>query len=218
MLSIRPAMPASSASRAMRVDNHMAEPVGQRDEVALGIDDDLLHPGALCSSRRRSRCDLPEPELPWTSKRVASNSSRSSMAGALPDAVPISISTSRSPLFESTMPLDGEPSILGTGCAPRLSNPTEIGIQSSPCAAALGTGHQIMPIVASCPLPSMSASRQVEPEGPTEVMMKAVVFEAFGETPSDPQRSGPDALARRRRRQGRGDRALPQRLARLDGT
>ena len=35
---------------------------------------------ALCSSSRRSRCDLPEPELPWTSRRVASSSSRSSIA------------------------------------------------------------------------------------------------------------------------------------------
>ena len=49
--------------------------------------------GALCSSRRRSRCDLPEPELPCTSRRVASNSSRSSLASAPPAAAPMSMPT-----------------------------------------------------------------------------------------------------------------------------
>ena len=48
--------------------------------------------------------------------------------------------------------------------------------------------------------------------------MKAVVFEAFGEAPTIRNVPDPDAVAGRRRRQGRGDRALPQRLARLDGT
>ena len=38
--------------------------------------------GALCSSSRRSRCDLPEPELPCTSRRVASSSSKSSVRRA----------------------------------------------------------------------------------------------------------------------------------------
>jgi hypothetical protein len=41
----------------------MAIFVGQRDEIAFGIDHDLLHQGALCSSSRRSRCDLPEPRI-----------------------------------------------------------------------------------------------------------------------------------------------------------
>ena len=52
--------------------------------------------GALCSSRRRSRCDLPEPELPCTSRRVASSSSRSSRACVPPgaeDATPMSMPT-----------------------------------------------------------------------------------------------------------------------------
>ncbi len=48
---------------------------------------------ALCSSRRRSRCDLPEPELPCTSSRVASSSSRSIMADVPSDSVPMSIWT-----------------------------------------------------------------------------------------------------------------------------
>ena len=47
--------------------------------------------GALCSSKRRSRCDLPEPELPCTSRRVASNSARSIRPGSPVLVVPISI-------------------------------------------------------------------------------------------------------------------------------
>src|SRR5882762_6732993 len=49
--------------------------------------------GALCSSSRRRRCDLPEPELPCTSRRVASSSSRSSAAAAPAVVCPISIAT-----------------------------------------------------------------------------------------------------------------------------
>ncbi|MGY4285592.1 hypothetical protein ACVWXO_004812 [Bradyrhizobium sp. LM2.7] len=49
--------------------------------------------GALCSSSRRSRCDLPEPELPCTRRRVASNSSRSKAAAAPAMVCPISIAT-----------------------------------------------------------------------------------------------------------------------------
>ena len=51
---------------------------------------------ALCSRRRRRRCDLPEPELPWTSRRVARSSSRSSRADCPPgaeDAAPMSMPT-----------------------------------------------------------------------------------------------------------------------------
>ena len=76
------------------IDHHMAELVGQRDEIALRVDDGLLDEVALCSRRRRRRCDLPEPELPWTSRRVASSSSRSSRADCPPgaeDATPMSM-------------------------------------------------------------------------------------------------------------------------------
>ncbi len=75
------------------IDHQMAEMVGQRHEVAFGVDDGLLHPGALCSSSRRSRWDLPDPELPCTSRRVASSSSRSSAAEVPAVVCPISIAT-----------------------------------------------------------------------------------------------------------------------------
>ena len=75
----RAAMRVQLGLAALGIDHDMAELVGQGDEIALGIDDASAAPsGALCSSRRRSRCDLPEPELPCTSRRVASSSSRSS--------------------------------------------------------------------------------------------------------------------------------------------
>src|SRR6201994_139486 len=61
--------------------------------------------GTLCSSSRRSKWDLPEPELPCTSRRVASSSSRS-MEAESPVAVrPISIATvifRLKPHFEDT--------------------------------------------------------------------------------------------------------------------
>ena len=47
--------------------------------------------------------------------------------------------------------------------------------------------------------------------------MKAMYYDAFGKTPDIRIAAGPDAEQGRRRHQGRGDRALPQRLARLDG-
>jgi hypothetical protein len=65
------AMVVQFAFRTRRIDHEVSESVGEGDEVALGIDDACCTQGALCSSRRRSRWDLPEPELPCTSRRVA---------------------------------------------------------------------------------------------------------------------------------------------------
>ena len=47
--------------------------------------------------------------------------------------------------------------------------------------------------------------------------MKAVVYEQFGQPPQVQNVADPAADGARRGHQGRGDRALPQRLARLDG-
>ena len=79
---MRPGQPSDVALTMVGgLDRHMAVAVGEGDEIALRVDHHLLHlPGA--SSRRRSRCDLPLPELPCTSRRVASSSSRSIETGS----------------------------------------------------------------------------------------------------------------------------------------
>src|SRR5579859_1354845 len=54
---------------------------------------------ADCSIKRRSRWDLPEPELPCTSSRVASNSSRCSVTAIFDVVVPRTISVMRGTLL-----------------------------------------------------------------------------------------------------------------------
>ena len=80
-------------SMILGIDQEVAEMVRERHEVAFGVDDGLCTQGALCSSSRRSKCDLPEPELPCTSRRVASSSSRSRAAAPPAVVCPISIAT-----------------------------------------------------------------------------------------------------------------------------
>src|SRR5207245_725103 len=93
--------------------------------------------GALCSSSRRSRCDLPEPELPCTRRRVASSSSRS-MAAAAPAVVcPISIATVMSRL---------------------KPYPSRKGAYQPDRSASSGTGR-IMP---GCPRRSSGVIRQIK--------------------------------------------------------
>jgi hypothetical protein len=75
------------------IDQQVAETLGKRHEVAFGVDDGLLHPGRTLFQQPAQQMDLPEPELPCTSRRVASSSSRSRLAGAPAVVCPISIAT-----------------------------------------------------------------------------------------------------------------------------
>src|SRR5437588_1348252 len=83
--------------------------------------------GALCSGSRRSRWDLPEPELPCTSRRVASSSSRSRAAGAPPVVCPISIATVMSRLKVS----------LRKGAYHPDRSPSSAPWPTAPCSARL---------------------------------------------------------------------------------
>ncbi len=90
---MRPAMRVSSASLRSASTTTWPNLSASVTKSPSGSMTHCCTQGALCSSSRRSRCDLPEPELPCTNRRVASNSSRSSMAGLAEPAAPISIST-----------------------------------------------------------------------------------------------------------------------------
>src|ERR1700742_165284 len=89
--------------------------------------------GALCSSNRRSRWDLPEPELPCTSRRVASSSSRSRTAAAPAVVCPISIATVMPRL---------KVSLLGGAAYQYDHNPSSAHGRQPPCSACCANAHR----------------------------------------------------------------------------
>ena len=71
--------------RAPASTNDIAEALGQGDEIALRIDQRLLTQGALLFEKPAAGdATCPSREGPWTSRRVARSSSRSSWPGSPP--------------------------------------------------------------------------------------------------------------------------------------
>jgi hypothetical protein len=56
------------------IDNDMVKLVRKAAEIALGIDHHLLNEGRALLEQAAQQVRFPEPELPWTSRRVPSSS------------------------------------------------------------------------------------------------------------------------------------------------